>query len=711
MKFKGAYLFSFLVVLLVAGAAFLPYPPKADKESVLIQTILAGVNQLHYSPKEIDDGFSEKVYDLYLDRLDGGRRWLTQADTEQLKPFRHRLDDEALAGTYAFFDKSVELVEASLVKTQKYYRDILAQPFDFSSKEDIELDGDKKPFAKNDAELKEYWRKSMKYETLVRLNNKMKEQDKLEEGEEKKSVDVLEKEAREAVLEVFDDFYERMQKRRRTDWMSDYLNAVTNVFDPHTGYFEPKDKANFDISMSGSLEGIGARLQTDGDYTKVSSIVVGGPAWKDKELEENDLIMKVTQEGEEAGVDVTGFHIDEVVKIIRGKKGTKVTLTVKKVDGNIKDVTIERDVVILEEGFAKSVILDYPGTAEHIGYIKLPRFYADFNGTTGRSCAKDVAKEIKKLKEKNVKGIILDLRNNGGGSLRDVVKMSGLFIEKGPIVQVKARTSQPEVLQDRDQRVQYDGPLVVMVNQFSASASEILAAALQDYGRAVIVGSNSTFGKGTVQRFFDLDQAIRGNSDIKPLGEVKMTIQKFYRINGGSTQLKGVTPDIILPDRYYLITELGERDNEFPMEWTSINPVQYTQDVYKIKNLDQLKARSKARVSDNETFQLIMESAKFLKDQRDRTSYSMNMETYQATRKSLEERSEKYNDMLQPIEGLKVNNLEVDLPGIEVDESKKARNEDWVKSISKDVYITETMAIMSDMIGTRVAASSLPKEK
>ena len=295
MKFKGAYLFSFLVVLLVAGAAFLPYPPKADKESVLIQTILAGVNQLHYSPKEIDDGFSEKVYDLYLDRLDGGRRWLTQADTEQLKPFRHRLDDEALAGTYAFFDKSVELVEASLVKTQKYYRDILAQPFDFSSKEDIELDGDKKPFAKNDAELKEYWRKSMKYETLVRLNNKMKEQDKLEEGEEKKSVDVLEKEAREAVLEVFDDFYERMQKRRRTDWMSDYLNAVTNVFDPHTGYFEPKDKANFDISMSGSLEGIGARLQTDGDYTKVSSIVVGGPAWKDKELEENDLIMKVKQ--------------------------------------------------------------------------------------------------------------------------------------------------------------------------------------------------------------------------------------------------------------------------------------------------------------------------------------------------------------------------------------------------------------------------------
>ncbi|MEO1624731.1 MAG: carboxy terminal-processing peptidase [Bacteroidota bacterium] len=699
MKFKGPFFFSMIAVAFLIGAAYYPSPNSAEKEVVLMQTILSGLNQLHYRPQAIDDEFSSKLYDLFVERLDGGKRWFTAEDLDQLKKYRLQLDDEANTGSFDFFDASTSLLSKRIDQTKDYYAEFLAKPFDFSKEETIELDGEKKEFAKNNKELKEYWRKSMKYETLVRLNNKLKEQEELEEGEEAKSFEELEKEAREAVLETYDDWYQRMQKRRRSDYMSDYLNTITNIFDPHTGYYEPKDKENFDIGMSGTLEGIGARLQTDGDYTKVVSIVPGGPAWKQKSLEENDLIMKVTQ-GDESNidaVDVTGFRIDDVVKLIRGKKGTTVTLTVKKVNGTIDDITITRDVVQLDESYARSVILDMPGRADKIGYIKLPRFYADFNRRGGRSCSKDIAAELEKLQAVGVNGVILDLRNNGGGSLRDVVTMSGLFIEEGPIVQVKSRSRRPEVLADEDPQVQYGGPLIVMVNSFSASASEILAAALQDYERAVVVGSNSTFGKGTVQRFFDLDRAVRGKSDIKPLGEVKLTIQKFYRVDGGSTQLKGVVPDIILPDRYHYF-DMGEKENEYAMEWTQIPSVRYAQNVTRLSKLEEIKAKSATRVAENATFAKVLDNAKRLKDQSELSAYSLNMDAFKADEQAREEAANKFKDMFKPIDGLAVTNLEVDMTDIESDESKKARNDEWIKGIKKDIYIEETLAIMGDLM-------------
>ncbi len=698
MKFRGPFFFSVFVLAFLFGAAYYPSPDSPsnkNKEAILMHTILGGLNQLHYSPKAIDDEFSAKVFDLYIERLDGNRRWLTAQEVQQLKVYKSQLDDEANEGTYEFFDLSLDLLKNGIEKTQKYYQEILAQPFDYTVDEKVELDGEKKPFAQNDKELYEYWRKAMKYETMIRLANKIGEQEE-ESTEEKKSFEELEKEARQAVLEIFDDWYKRIKKRRRSDYMSSYLNAVTNIFDPHSGYYEPKDKENFDIGMSGTLEGIGARLQTDGDYTKVVHIVPGGPAWKHKELEENDLIMKVSQ-GAENAVDVTGFLIDDVVKLIRGKKGTPVTLTVKRVDGTIEDITIIRDVVILEEGYAKSVILDVPGKIENVGYINLPRFYADFSHRGGPSCAKDIGKELEKLKAENVNGIILDLRNNGGGSLRDVVKMSGLFIEEGPIVQVKSRARKAEILEDNDPRVQYGGPLIVMVNSFSASASEILAAALQDYGRAVIVGSNSTFGKGTVQRFFDLDRAIRGNNEVKPLGEVKMTIQKFYRVNGGSTQLKGVVPDIVLPDRYHLF-KTGEQEQEFALAWTEIAPVDFEQDVLHVKNMRNLKMASADRVKANKTFQKVLENAKRLKAQSEESSYPLNIEQYTTLQEKRETDAKKYEDMFEDLEGLKISNLKPDLADIETDEAKAARNESFLKSIQKDIYIDEALSIMADIV-------------
>ena len=355
-----------------------------------------------------------------------------------------------------------------------------------------------------------------------------------------------------------------MDKIDESDWLSIYLNSITTIYDPHTAYFPPQDKENFDIAMSGQLEGIGARLTSKGGFIVVAEIVPGSACWRQGQLKVGDKILKVGQ-GDEEPIDITDMRTDHAVKYIRGKKGTEVRLTVKQVDGSVITIPIIRDIVILEETYTKSAVID------NKGYINLPKFYADFSGNGGRDCSDDVKNEILKLKEEGVEGIILDLRNNGGGSLQDVVEMAGLFIKEGPIVQVKAKVGKPRVYSDTDESVYYDGPLVVMVNTYSASASEILAAAMQDYGRAVIVGgSPTTFGKGTVQRAFDLDGFVsEAYDEIKPLGALKLTLQKFYRIDGGTTQLKGVTPDIILPDTWSYLN-VGEKDQEFPIPWDEI---------------------------------------------------------------------------------------------------------------------------------------------
>ncbi len=696
MKLRGPIFFSILIIGLLV-AAYYPQVDDTQKEAVLMQTILSGFNQLHYRPKAIGDEFSKEVFDLYLDRLDGGRRFLTQPDIQKLASYKLELDDEANAGNFEFFDLSMELLDAAMHKTQGYYRELLAQPFDYTTNEDFELDGEKRGFAQDDASLKEFWRKYAQYETMQRLADKLEEQKGKGEEVEQKSFEELEKEARESVLEFFDDWFSRMDKLKREDRLSVYLNTITQIFDPHSEYYQPIDKENFDIRFSGRLEGIGASLQTEGDYTKVARVVVGGPAWKQKELDEEDVILKVKQEDEKDPVDITGMQINDVVQLIRGKKDTKVTLTIKKVDGTVKDITIVRDIVILEEQFAKSLLLDGPAEGEKIGYIYLPSFYADFQDNNGRFCSKDVEDEIAKLKDENVNGIILDLRSNGGGSLRDVVKMTGYFIESGPIVQVKSRSGSPEVLRDVDPRVQYDGPLIVMVNSYSASASEILAAALQDYGRAIIVGSPSTFGKGTVQRFVDLDRTIRGYNELKPLGEIKLTTQKFYRVNGGSTQLKGVMSDIVLPDNFFYI-KTGERDREYAMEWTEIDPVDYNQNVMKIQHLDKIRQRSQERMAEDAVFQKILENAKRLEKQKDQSEYPLNLDAYQKVVEEQEAEADRFDNMFEEAVNPHVSNLTVDMPAIESDESRKARNDDWIKNISKDVYLKETLHIMHDLI-------------
>lgn len=697
MKIKGPILLSVSAILIVV-AAFLPQADNAGKESILVRTLIRGLEYMHYQPAELNDEFAEKAYDIYLDNIDRGRRWLTQEDVDKLQALKMEIDNDIQEGELDFFNLSVELLDAGIKKTQTYYREILAKPFDFSKEESVEMDSEKRAFAKDDAPLKDFWRKSLKYETLTRYARALEEQENAGEEIEIKSKEELEKEAREKVLELYDKWYDRIAKLKREDRLSDFLNSLTSVFDPHTNYLKPIDKQNFDILFSGRLEGIGARLQTDGDYTKVVDIVIGGPAWKGKELQENDIITKVAQ-GDEEPLDVKGMVVDDVVQYVRGKKGTEVRLTVKSVDGTEKVISIIRDIVYLEEKYAKSLILDGPAEGERIGYISLPSFYADFENNDGRFCAPDVAKELEKLKEENVDGIILDLRNNGGGSLRDVVKMSGFFIEEGPIVQVKSRAKKAEVLVDVDDRVQYDGPLVVMVNGFSASASEILAAALQDYGRAVVVGSNSTHGKGTVQRFVDLDRTIRGYEDYKPLGQLKLTTQKFYRINGGSTQLRGVVPDIILPDNLHYI-KTGEKQEKYPMKWSEIPSVSYNQSVLRISRdeIRELADKSANRIEASPTFQKVLANAKRFKRQRDQSSYPLSLQSYQSFVDTRNAEAKKYSGIFDNVINGGVKNLKADAFVYKGDETKEARNKDFIEDVSKDAYIKETLHIIHDLI-------------
>ena len=697
MKKKGLIIVSlFAGILLIAS--FLPKPSQNEgKEAVLVKTVLNYVEQLHFRPKSLDDKLSEQLFNYYIESIDGGKRFLTKEDLALLETHRLNLDNQAIEGTFTFFDLSIDLLDKSLRKTQLIYRELLSKPFNLNGDATFETDSEKRPFPVNDAELKEVWRKLLIYEIVSRVNEKLELQGKGSAEIKAKSTDELEKEAREAVLKLYDEWYERLFKTKRSDRLSIYINSLTHLYDPHSDYFEPIEKQNFDIRFTGKLEGIGATLQTVGDYTKVATVVVGGPAWKTKEIFENDIILKVAQEGADFK-DISGMVINDVVQQIRGKKGTKVRLLVKKVDGTIKEIQITRDIIELEEGFAKSLLLkndQFPN--DKYGYIYLPRFYADFEDPKGRFCAPDVEKEIEKLKAENVNGIILDLRNNGGGSLSDVVKMTGFFIPSGPVVQVKSKESKADVLRDPDSRTQYDGALIVMVNNMSASASEIIAAALQDYGRAIIVGTKSTYGKGTVQRFFDLDMGLRGYEEFKPLGEVKITTQKFYRINGGSTQLKGVTPDIILPDQYHYL-EIGEREEDYAMEWTEIAPVGYEPQKSRLQSIDLLRKKSEDRVKSDPSFQMVLKNALRIKKQRDQSIMPLSLNAYKQLLKNQEKEAQEFRDAFKNYQIKSVENLATDLAEINADSAKITRNIAFKESVGKDIYLRESLLILNDYI-------------
>lgn len=707
MKFRGLQLlFSTGAAILLCsyilyetGGGALPKSDSADvrKDRVLLEVLMKSLENSHFQTKVLDDDFSEDVYDLYLERLDFNKRFMLQEDVKTLERYKTQLDDQIKDGSYAFFDLSFDLYKKRTAEAQAYYPGILEKPFDFSAAEEIELDEEKRDFAKTKKDLKEFWRKSLKYQTLTRIHEMERKQEKASEENDTLTIrtfEEMEAKARENLKKNNDRFFERFEKWTRDDMKEIYLNAIMNVYGPHTGYYPPKDKENFDISMSGQLEGIGAQLQEKDGYIKVVRIVPGSPSYLQGDLEEGDLILKVAQDGEPP-VDVTDTRIDDAVKLIRGKKGTKVLLTVKKINGLIKEVPIIRDIVVLEETYAKSAIIQ--DGDQKVGYIKLPKFYTDFNRLGGRTASEDVRLELIKLKEEGVDGILLDLRGNGGGSLKDAIDMTGHFIESGPVVQVKSRYDKAEVMRDRKPEVVYDGPLVVMLNHFSASASEILAAAIQDYDRGIIMGASSTFGKGTVQRFFELDRYLNSSfSQYKPLGAIKITTQKFYRINGDATQLKGVKADIELPNRYNYI-EMGEKEQDFVMEWDEIEPAPY--DLWTpAYDEDAIVRRSIERINASAIMQHIDNHAKLLKEQSDKSLIPLNYDAFSQRQDELDQQEDAFSEWMKEnnVE-LEVSNLTVDLEAISTDSVKADINAKWIKKLQKDEALDEAVRVIKDM--------------
>lgn len=683
-----------LIVGVIILTSFTFFKYVFDKNDVIFELLFGSLNQNHYSPLKVDDAFSEKVFELYIKRLDYNKKFLLQSDYDDLARSRRDIDDQLLNQRHDFYTKSIATYNKRLKEKENWNKELLAKPLDFKVNEEYEVDYEKTTYAKSEADLKNEWRKMIKYQVLLRLDDMLDRQEKAIEKKDTafkvRSFDSIEVDARRKTLKANEDWFKRLNKVSPRDRFSNFANAITGAYDPHTEYYAPKEKKKFDQAMSGQFEGIGARLQIKDGVLTISEIIVGSPSFKQGELKAGDQILKVAQ-GPAEPVDITNLEIDESIDLIKGKKGTEVRLTVKKTDNSIKVIPIIRDVIEIEETFAKSAVLE---NKNKIGYIYLPSFYTDFTRTGARGCSNDMRKEIEKLKKQNIKGLIIDLRDNGGGSLQEVVSMAGLFFPKGPVVQVQGKNSTRNVMEDRTPDVVWDGPLTIMINHNSASASEILAAAIQDYKRGVILGTPS-FGKGTVQSFVDLDNFLLPQFDtIKPVGQVKITQQKFYRINGGATQLKGVVPDVLLPDPYAFI-DLGEKEMDNPMPWDEISKADYVE--FKTINYTQVLKSSQSRIKKSTQFNLIEAQAKEVKAKKDDTKYSLNLERFRAEQKQLRDQNKKYEDLKKEIKGFSGQLLPDDITKFGSDTARLNRENRWVKNVTKDIYIHEASNVINDI--------------
>ena len=725
----------FLPVLLVltVGSLFVAFQtqgrggdnPKTKNEKILRNVGLL-LEQGHYSPRIIDDSFSTAVLHRFEKDLDGDKSIFLQIDIDSFKRFENKIDDEIhgakLESYYAINDSYTRrLNQASM-----YFTEILGKPFDFSKEENVLLDGEKLSYPKTEADKKEVWRKRLKYLVLGKYVDLLEEREK---NSNKKKLGVkidtvkdakkyifkedstLEREARETIKKQIGRYFTTLKTHNTNDELfSTFVNVITEEMDPHSNYLAPVDSRGFNEMMSGKFYGIGAQLKEDESKIKIASLITGMPAWKTGELAVNDEIIKIGQ-GSAEPVDVTGYAVTDAVKLIRGSEAnTEVRLTVRKPDGNIKVVVLKRGEIKLEDTFAKSAVIN----GKHkIGYIYLPEFYMDFEKPNGAKCSEDVAKEIIKLKAQNVEGIVVDLRGNGGGSLPEVVKMVGLFIEDGPVCQVKGRDDKkPSLWKDRDKSVLYSGPLTVMVDEGSASASEIFAAAIQDYGRGIIIGSTSTYGKGTVQRTIPLNPesenpALGTNSE--DMGTVKLTLQKFYRINGGATQLKGVTPDVIIPDRYEFFKS-REKDNDAALVWDEIGKADYKPWITNYSAKSVINTANQ-EINTSTTFKSMKEKVVLIDKQNDK-EYSLNISKYKQEQQLLKTEYKELDSLYKLPKEMIVLNSSIDTTGLHLDKERVERNKQFFARVKGDIYIDETVKIMNNMIGqTNLALAAAANAK
>ena len=694
---KNSIIILLTVILAFASCSFTSNTINgSDKDQLLLQLISYVLEEGHYVEKDFDDQFSSNVFDSYIEILDPYKRYFLESDIKLFEKYRLDIDDQIKNYDLSFFDLTYEILVKRIMESKNIYTEVLSKPFDYKIDEVLNISDDQK-FVENKNDLKERWRKTFKYYTLNNLNDLISENDSIkslikDDKDFELKISDFEIKSRKSTLDLCNEIHQYYSDKTRQDWFSDYINAIVYQFDPHTFYFNPEEKEDFDVDMTGNYAGIGARLQQKVDKISVVELISGGPAWRQNKLEVGDIILKVRQTGENEAVSIVGMRIRDAVKLIKGPLESSVFLTVKKVDGQITEFKIPRDIVQLEETYVKSSIVEKFGSK--FGLINLPKFYFNFEDYNERNSANDIKKEIIRLKENGIEGLVLDLRNNGGGGLKPAIDMAGLFIEDGPIVQVQSFGKNKEILRDRDRSVIWKGPLVILVNELSASSSEILSAAMQDYKRAIIIGSKQTYGKGTVQNIVDLNKMIKSNTN-GDMGALKFTIQKYYRINGGSVQLEGVKSDIVIPNRYSYI-DFGEKEQDNPLEWDKISAVDYTP---WNSNFDFYKAieKSNSRIQGSDYLKLIDDNAKWVKSVRDTEDFNLNYFKYSNKIMSDEEIVKSFNELKDFKTDLEFRSLPYEIKLIENDSTLKLKRNRWHKNLSKDFYVDEALNVLNDL--------------
>ena len=667
-----------------------------DKDGLVIQLITYVLDQAHYLDKEIDDDFSEEVFETFIENIDPYKRYFYASDYKDFSKYKFSIDDSFKNPDLTFFNLVHDRFINRISETKSIYKKILSTPFDFTRQEQFNLDIDEMEYVNNESELYDRWRRLLKIYVIENYHDEIKDDQRKFEKDSAfliRSNAEIEETVRLDLSQTMDESYRVLQEElQRQDWFSVYINSFVAQYDPNTSYLDPDSRDRFDVDISGNYAGIGAMLRKKIDKVEITEIISGGPAWRDNSLEKGDAILKVRQEDEDEAVSILGMRLSDAVKLIKGEKGTNVYLTVKKVDGSVSEISIKRDIVLLEETYIKSSIVSKNDLK--YGVINIPKFYIDFDNQSNRDAAKDLRLEINRLKEEGVKGLVIDLRNNGGGSLKTVVDMAGMFIKNGPVVQVKYFDKEKQILSDRDRSILWTGPLVILVNEGSASASEILAAAMQDYKRAIVIGGNQTWGKGTVQVVFPLNRMVRGNTN-GDLGALRYTTQKYYRINGGSVQLEGVKSDINVPYRYKYL-DFGEKDSDNPMQWDEIGKADYSTWQSNF-DFNQAIEKSKIRMENNNYLKLVDENAKWIKSVRDNKIVNLNYDDFKEEIEKNSIETEKFKALDDYSMDYTFNSLPYEINLISSDSVLGLKRERWHKSLSKDIYIEEALNVLSDL--------------
>lgn len=648
------------------------------------------LQQIHYAPKKLDDKFSVQVFTAYLQQLDPGKRFFLKEDLHRFKKYELQLDDEMKGKVVHFYKVVNTTFKQRLKESEAMMEELLKQPFKFTTQEIYNTNTDKLDYCKSADDLKNRWRNYLKYQVLGQYEDLLDIHQR--DSANKQTEAQIEEKARQTILRIekrnIDNLYKLTTDEEA---FNTYVNSITNLYDPHSNYFLPVDRREFQESLSGVYYGIGALLADMQGKIGIGELMIGGPAWKSGQVDKGDVIVKVTQQGGKP-VDVAGFTMSEVIKLTRGQQGTTVTITFRKTDGSLKDVTLKRAALQLEDTFVKSAIIE---DSVKLGYISFPKFYTDFGDANGRSCAVDMARELTRLQQENVKGIIIDIRDNIGGSLGEVINMIGLFIKEGPVVQVKGPVGEPYVSRVKGKDVLYDGPLVVLVNEMSASAAEIFAAAIQDYHRGIIVGSSSTYGKGSVQRPFGIGDNRLSNSVNTDLGTLHVTLQKYYRITGAATQLKGIEPDIKLPGIYEPY-KIQEKNNPTALAWDTIQAVPFTA-MDEQGTIPKVVAHSGGRMQHDSVLQALTKNLHWMQNRSG--IYALQLDKYRTAEKELQTKVGEIRKQLVSAKPMGVKNttdMEDALKNKE--QFKNDTNKAWINSLKRDLFLSEAVYVMYDYL-------------